>query len=53
MIDAAKYGRNESYLLINDQRLVQADTLNNLTFSWNIWDLGIEAKRIQNIIDKA
>ncbi len=50
MIDAANWGRNESYILTNAKELVAADPLHNLIFSWHIWDSGISEIRIQTAI---
>lgn len=53
VIDAANWGRNESYLLVNGPRLLQADPEHNLMFSWHIWDSGISEARIQTAIDQS
>lgn len=53
MIDAANWGRNENYILINATALIAADPLHNLIFSWHIWDSGISEKRIKSTIDES
>ena len=53
IIDAANWGRNESYLLTNGKALVSADPDHNLVFSWHIWDSGISESRISTAIDKS
>ncbi|TAH06860.1 MAG: mannan endo-1,4-beta-mannosidase [Sphingobacteriia bacterium] len=53
MIDAANWGRNESYILTNSKELVAADPLHNLIFSWHIWDAGISETRIETAIQKS
>ncbi len=53
IIDAANWGRNESYLLTNGKALVSADPDHNLIFSWHIWDSGITESRISTAIDQS
>lgn len=53
MIDAANWGRNEEYLLMNGAELVVHDPDHNLMFSWHIWDSGISESRIQSAIDRS
>jgi hypothetical protein len=51
IIDAANWGRNESYLLTNGKQLLAADPDHNLIFSWHIWDSNIPEERISKAID--
>ena len=51
IIDAANWGRNESYLLTNGKALSAADPEHNLIFAWHIWDSGITESRISKGID--
>jgi mannan endo-1,4-beta-mannosidase len=53
VIDAANWGRNETYLLENAAQLLKADPSHNLIFSWHIWDAGIAESRIQSAIDRS
>ena len=53
IIDAANWGRNESYLFTNGKALVAADPDHNLVFSWHIWDSGISENRISTAIDQS
>ena len=53
IIDAANWGRNESYLVTNGKALVAADPEHNLIFSWHIWDSGITESRISKGIDES
>jgi len=48
MIDAANWGRNESYILENGAYLVQQDPEHSLVFSWHPWDPNQPATRYQN-----
>ncbi len=53
IIDAANWGRNESYLLINGKAIVAADPDHNVIFAWHIWDSGITENRISTAIDQS
>lgn len=53
IIDAANWGRNESYLLTNGRALLAADPHHNLLFAWHIWDSGITESRISKGIDQS
>lgn len=53
IIDAANWGRNESYLLTNGQAIVAADPGHNVIFAWHIWDSGISESRISKAIDES
>ena len=53
IIDAANWGRNESYLLTNGKALLAADPRHNLIFAWHIWDSGISESRISEGIDES
>lgn len=45
MIDAARWGRDESYLLENAAFLLEQDPLRSLIFSWHPWDVEQPASR--------
>ena len=53
IIDAANWGRNESYLLTNGKTILAADPDHNVIFAWHIWDSGITENRISTAIDKS
>ncbi|MBC7958099.1 MAG: cellulase family glycosylhydrolase, partial [Cytophagales bacterium] len=44
MIDAAGYGRNEAQLLRVAPRILAADPLHNVIFSWHVYDPGSESR---------
>lgn len=53
IVDAANWGRNESYLLINGKAILAADPDHNVIFAWHIWDSGISESRISKAIDES
>jgi mannan endo-1,4-beta-mannosidase len=56
MIDAAGWGRRESYILRNAAYLIERDPEHNLLFSWHPWDprtWGGTRARIQAAVDSA
>lgn len=53
MIDAAHWGRDESYLLDNGQALLDADPEHNLVFSWHPWDPEQPASRYASAFETA
>lgn len=53
IIDAANWGRNESYLLSNGKAIVAADPDHNVIFAWHIRDSGISESRISTAIEQS
>ncbi len=53
IIDAADWGRQESYLLKNAQYLLSQDPDKNLIFSWHPWDADQSRERYKKTIDAA
>ncbi len=53
VIDAAGYGRDESYILQNAQYLIANDPDHKLLFSWHPWDVGQPQSRYKTAIDSA
>ncbi|MFW6161888.1 MAG: PA14 domain-containing protein [Planctomycetota bacterium] len=51
MIDAAHWGRGESYILENARYLVEQDPDHNVLFSWHPWDTRQPQSRYQKAID--
>ena len=51
VIDAAGWGRTESYLINNGPSLLQQDPDHNLLFSWHPWDESQPASRYQKAFD--
>ena len=53
VIDAAGWGRDESYILEKGQSLVNHDPLKNIMFSWHPWDENQPRSRYSNFLDQA
>ncbi|MGR8929600.1 MAG: PA14 domain-containing protein [Gammaproteobacteria bacterium] len=53
LIDAAGYGRNESYILNNANYLISKDPDHNLLFGWHPWDTNQPQSRYKRAIDLA
>jgi len=53
VIDAADWGRQESYLLKNAHYLLSQDPDHNLLFSWHPWEADQPRKRFKKAIDAA
>jgi len=53
IVDAANWGRNESYLLTNGKEILAADPLHSIIFAWHILDSGITESRICTAIDQS
>ena len=53
VIDAAGFGRDESYILQNAKYLINNDPDHKLLFSWHPWDEGQPQSRYKSAIDTA